>query len=271
MELNKIYKQKAEVALLDIPRAIIDLTVTSPPYDKLRSYNNDFNLPLIIKELYRVTKPGGICVWVVADQTKNFSESGTSFKQALQFIEYGWCLFDTMIWKKKNPMPGHRERYTDAFEYMFVFSKGKPKTFNPLRIPCKTAGKSQKWEERPHESKIWKKNGFEVRKTQKTKLKSNIWEYAIGLGGSTNDKVAFEHPAIFPEQMVADHISTWTNKGDIVFDPFMGSGTTAKVSIVMERNYLGSECCETSWNISKRRIETYLNSNSAAVSNLKSI
>lgn len=258
MEINKIYNEKAESTLLETPRDFIDLTITSPPYDKLRSYNNDFDLPLIVKELYRATKPGGVCVWVVADQTKNYSESGTSFRQALAFLDYGWCLFDTIIWKKKNPMPGHRERYTDSFEYMFVFSKGKPKTFNPIRIKCKTAGKSQKWAHRPHESKVWKKNGSEIRKTQKTKIKGNVWEYATGLGGSTNDKVAFEHPAIFPEQLVEDHLMSWSNEGDVVYDPFAGSGTTPKMAMLSGRKWFGSEMCGKSCEIATARMEPYL-------------
>lgn len=261
MEVKKniIYNEKAEITLVNLPENIIDLTVTSPPYDKLRSYHSLFDVPLIASELLRVTKPGGVCVWVVADQTKDFSESGSSFKQALSFIEAGWCLFDTMIWKKLNPMPGHRERYADEFEYMFVFSKGKPKTFNPIKIKCKTAGKSQKWSERPHESKVWKKNGHEYRKTQDYKIKGNVWEYATGKGGSTNDTIAFQHPAIFPEKLVADHIYTWTNEGDLVNDCFMGSGTTAKVASIMNRYFIGSETEKKFINISKERLTPYLN------------
>lgn len=259
MKTNKIYHSKAEDFLKNLPGELIDLTVTSPPYDKLRSYNNEFDLKIIIPELFRATKPGGICVWVVADQTKNFSESGTSFRQALAFMEFGWCLFDTMIWKKKNPMPGHRERYTDAFEYMFVFSKGKPRVFNPIKISSKTAGMSQKWAERPHESKVWKKKGPQIRRTNKMKIKSNVWEFATGKGGSTNDIIAFEHPAIFPEKLVADHISSWTNEGDLVADIFSGSGTTAKVAHLMNRKWIGSEHCKNNCGIAERRMEPYLN------------
>ncbi len=236
MEINRIYNEKAEITLKKFRDNLLDLTVTSPPYDKLRSYESSFDLVLITQELYRATKPGGVCVWVVADQTKNFTESGTSFKQALQFMTAGWNLFDTMIWKKLNYMPGHKERYADEFEYMFVFSKGKPKTFNPLKIKCVTAGKPQKWAERPHESKIWKKNGTEQRKTLDFKIKGNVWEYATGRGGSTNDLIAFKHPSIFPEKLVADHITSWTNEGDLVYDCFIGSGTTAVAAKIHNRN-----------------------------------
>lgn len=258
MEKNIIHNEKAEITLVNLPENVIDLTVTSPPYDKLRSYNSLFDLQLITKELLRATKPGGVCVWVVADQTKNFSESGTSFKQALEFMAAGWNLFDTMIWKKLNYMPGHKERYADEFEYMFVFSKGKPKTFNPLKIKCVTAGQSQKWAERPHESKVWKKNGAEHRKTLDYKIKGNVWEYATGRGGSTNDLIAFEHPAIFPEKLVADHITSWTNEGDLVYDCFMGSGTTAKVAAVMNRYFLGSEIETDFVELSNKRLKPYL-------------
>jgi len=242
MEINKNYNESNLETMARMPDCFLDLTVTSPPYDNLRNYNGySFDFENITKELYRVTKNGGVCVWIVADQTKNFSESGTSFKQALEFMAVGWNLFDTMIWEKRNYMPGHKERYADAFEYMFVFSKGKPKTFNPIKIKCITAGKSKKWAARPHESKIWKENGTEHRKTLEYKIKSNIWKYATGRGGSTNDDIAFKHPAIFPEKLVADHITSWTNEGDLVYDCFMGSGTTAKAAISANRNWIGSE------------------------------
>lgn len=257
IEINKVYHQKAESFLKIVPEEFIDLTITSPPYDKLRSYNNTFDLDIITNELLRATKPGGICVWIVSDQTKDFSETATSFKHALSFIATGWKLFDTMIWKKLNYMPGAKHRYADEFEYMFVFSKGKPKTFNPIKIRCKTAGKSQKWAERPHESKLWKKNGIEHRKTLDYKIKGNIWEYATGRGGSTNDDIAFEHPAIFPEKLVADHIKSWTNEGDLVNDIFMGSGTVAKVSSVTNRNWIGSECEKKYCEITNKRIEPF--------------
>ena len=259
MEINKIYNENCIDTMARMPDNFIDLTVTSPPYDDLREYKGySFPFEEIAKELYRVTKKGGVVVWVVADQTKNFSESGTSFKQALEFMATGWNLFDTMIWKKLNYMPGHKERYADEFEYMFVFSKGKPKTFNPIKIKCVTAGQSQKWAERPHESKVWKKNGSEHRNTLDYKIKGNVWEYATGRGGSTSDLIAFEHPAVFPEKLVADHITSWTNEGDLVYDPFMGSGTTAKMAHLLKRNWIGSDISDEYVRIAEKRIEQYL-------------
>ena len=147
VELNKIYNKNCIFGLKELDNDSIDLVVTSPPYDNMRQYDGsvdewDWGVFLMAsKELYRIIKPGGVCVWVVGDQTKNGSETGTSFKQALEFVNRGFNLNDTMIWVKKNPMPQVKQpRYSQVFEYMFVFSKGKPKTFNPIMIPCKCAG-----------------------------------------------------------------------------------------------------------------------------------
>ena len=116
----------------------VDLTVTSPPYDDLRNYNNTlvWNFDVfkqVADRLYKITKNGGVVVWVVNDKTKNGSETGTSFKQALYFKEIGFNLHDTMIYAKNNPIPQNHNRYEQAFEYMFILSKGKPNTFNPLK------------------------------------------------------------------------------------------------------------------------------------------
>ena len=95
----------------DIQDSSIDLTVTSPPYDNLRSYNGNNALwgehvwKAAIKDLYRVTKDGGVVVWVVGDATIKGSETGTSFKQALWAMECGFRLHDTMIYAKNNYMP----------------------------------------------------------------------------------------------------------------------------------------------------------------------
>ncbi|WP_306642615.1 DNA-methyltransferase [Sanyastnella coralliicola] len=239
--MNIVSNISCENYLIDLEGGIVDLTVTSPPYDKLRSYNSVFDLDLIVRELFRVTKDGGVVVWIVADQTKNYNESGTSFRQALKFQEAGWCLYDTMIWVKSNYMPTGNRRYDDSFEYMFVFSKGKPKTFNPIKVPCVTAGKPQKWHHRPHESKVYKRNGVEERKTLEEKTKSNVWTFAVGGKNSCSDEVGKKHPAVFPEKLVRDHIHSWSNEGDLILDPFMGSGTTAKMASLMNRNWIGCD------------------------------
>ena len=239
----------------------VDLTVTSPPYDDLRNYNNslvwDFDIfKQVAIRLYQITKDGGVVVWVVGDKTKNGSESGTSFKQALYFKEVGFDLHDTMIFAKNNPVPLNHNRYEQQFEYMFVFSKGKPKTFNGLRENCRYAGLK-------NESSRYRKDASGDFKTCKpmpvkdTKLKYNIWFYQVGRL-STTDKFAFKHPATFPEKLAQDHILSWSNEGDTVFDCFMGSCTTGKMSLLNNRNFIGIEKVNDYFEISKQRIEKYM-------------
>ena len=231
----------------------IDLTVTSPPYDDLRKYNNNFDFENIVKELYRVTKDGGIVVWVVADKTKNGSETGTSFKQALFFKDIGFNLHDTMIYMSDKPPLTHN-RYEQKFEYMFIFSKGKPKTFNPIMEECKYAGSDKK-------ARTFRHTGDELQETHiknkvnKEKIKGNVWYFSTGYNKSTKDIIAFKHPAIFPEQLANDHIISWSNENDIVFDPFMGSGTTAKMAELNNRKWIGCELSEEYCWIIKERLE----------------
>ncbi len=212
----------------------IDLTVTSPPYDGLRVYNGySFNFDSVASELYRVTKQGGVVVWIIGDSTTKGSESGTSFRQALGFKETGFNLHDTMIWRKSNPMPKFRsKRYFDVFEYMFVLSKGQPKTFNPLMQSNKRAGELY-----DYTAKVKTKGKVRTKKTfniNDERYKDNIWECAV----AKNDT---DHPAVFPESLIADHIKSWSNEGDIVYDPFIGSGTTALAARSVCRGYLGNE------------------------------
>ena len=231
----------------------IDLSVTSPPYDDLRKYNNNFDFENIVKELYRVTKDGGVVVWVVADKTKNGSETGTSFKQALFFKDIGFNLHDTMIYMSDKPPLTHN-RYEQKFEYMFIFSKGKPKTFNPIMEECKYAGSDKK-------ARTFRHTGDELQETHiknkvnKEKIKGNVWYFSTGYNKSTKDIIAFKHPAIFPEQLANDHIISWSNENDIVFDPFMGSGTTAKMAELNNRKWIGCELSEEYCWIIKERLE----------------
>jgi DNA modification methylase len=247
----------------DIPDKSVDLTVTSPPYDNLRSYNNNIlqwsfeKFKAIAKELYRVTKQGGVVVWVVGDATIKGSETGTSFKQALYFKEVGFNLYDTMIYAKRNPMPiTPKAGYRPCFEYMFVFSKGKPKTFNPLMIEAITAGTKVRASTRQKDGSIKEPTG--KRETQEFIRRTNIWEYKVGMNQTTKDKVAFKHPAIFPEQLANDHIISWSNEGDTVLDCFMGSGTTGKMALLNNRNFIGIEIDDEYFEIAKKRIESHL-------------
>ncbi|AND75664.1 DNA methylase [Nostoc phage A1] len=252
--LNKIHLGDCVQIMKSFPSAFIDLTVTSPPYDDLRNYYGfSFDLETLISELYRCTKIGGVVVWVVADQTINGGESGNSFRQALDFMKHGFKLNDTMIYKKLHPKPevtGYR--YQPAFEYMFVFAKGTPKTFNPLKEPCKNAGQS--YTKSTKTLKDGSKVGYNSPYIRDTKIKSNIWEYSIGYMQSSKDTIAFEHPAIFPEQLAEDHILSWSDSGETVFDPFMGSGTVAKVAFQLGRSYIGCEISEEYLAIAEKRL-----------------
>lgn len=242
-----------------MPNECIDLTVTSPPYDNLRTYNGfSWDFETTAKELYRITKQGGVVVWVVGDATIKGSETGTSFKQALYFKEIGFNLHDTMIYHK-NSLPMNHNRYEQDFEYMFILSKGKPNTFNPIRIPCKypekeTARQHSYFSET--DEKIRKARSGKKRKpVGKDKIKGNIWYFSTGKNHSTQDNIAFKHPAIFPESLANDHIISWSNENDIVFDPFMGSGTTAKMAMLNNRKFIGCELSEEYCKIIKERLD----------------
>ena len=237
----------------------IDLTVTSPPYDNLRTYNGySFDFDNIGKELYRVTKKGGVVVWIVNDATINGSETGTSFRQALYFKEIGFNLHDTMIYKKNNYMPLNLNRYDNQFEYMFVLSKGKPKTFNPIMTSCKYSGTEHNTKFRTCGSSKEKKGVLrkrdEVFTTKPEKYISNIWGYDVGKNKSSKDNI-WQHPATFPEALVNDHIITWSNDKDLILDPFMGSGTTAKMAIMANRKYIGFEISEEYCDLAEKRLK----------------
>ena len=238
----------------------IDLTVTSPPYDNLRTYNDtlSWNFDVFTKvasELFRVTKPGGIVVWVVGDSTVKGSESGTSFRQALHFKELGFNLHDTMIFQKDNPPPvGGHNRYYQNFEYMFVLSKGKPATFSPITRP-----RRNKWnDKRTERIKSFNRDAHgNFQKRKKVSLtgdvkEGNVWKYIVGGGNSIGYHV--NHPATFPEKLAHDHIISWSQEGDVVFDPFMGSGTTGKMALLNNRKFIGCELVEEYYNVAVARM-----------------
>ena len=251
IELNKIYNENCLETMKRMEDNFVDLTVTSPPYDNLRQYNGySFDFENVAKELFRVTKQGGVVVWVVGDATVKGSESGTSFKQALYFKEIGFNLHDTMIYAKNSYMPLTHNRYEQQFEYMFVLSKGKPKTFNPIMIPSLTAGtKRNRGSSKANEKTYAERLREEKTTVNSEKQKPNIWFYDVG----KNDKT--KHNAPFPEQLAQDHILSWSNENDLVYDPFMGSGTTAKMSILNNRNWIGSEISSEYCKIIEERVK----------------
>ena len=244
--LNKVIQGDCLEVMKQMPDKCVDLVVTSPPYDNLRKYEGyQFDFEGIARELLRVTKEGGVVVWVVSDAVVGGSETGTSFTQALHFKKIGFLLHDTMIWRKPNPMP-HVKRtcYTPSFEYMFVFSKGKICTSNILTEPTKYAGKVLKTHTTNPES-IRKKNIDKP--TNHTKIRPNVWEYVVA---GTN----YGHPAIFPLALARDHIESWSNKGNTILDPFLGSGTTAVAAKQLGRNYIGIELSEKYCKIAEERL-----------------
>jgi len=256
MELDKIYNENCLETMAKMPDNFVDLTVTSPPYDNLRDYKGyTFDFESIAKELFRVTKQGGVVVWVVADATINGSETGASFKQALYFKEVGFNLHDTMIYEKANISFPDAIRYYNCFEYMFIFSKGKPKTFNPIKVKNPLAGKPVTSTKRGKDGIVIPDSGLlnkKVRPDQSTIR--NIWIYANGCQGINQN-----HPAVFPEKLAEDHILSWSNEGDLVYDPFMGSGTTGKMALMLKRNYIGSEISPEYCAIAQQRINAISN------------
>ena len=274
MSIDKIYNMDCLEGLKALPENIIDLTVTSPPYDNLRSYGNvakwdgDFFCQ-VAAELLRVTKPGGIVVWVVGDATLKGSETGSSFRQALYFMELGFRLHDTMIYQKTGFAYPETNRYYPSFEYMFIFSVGKPKTVNLIKDrPNSYAGQTLTGTDRLNDGSLVAASAVKKginRKIKDFSVRSNIWMYKVGKWKTTKDCFAFAHPAMFPEELAKDHIHSWSNPGDLVLDPFMGSGTTAKMAILMERHYYGYEINREYYDIAVKRVDLvkrdgYLNS-----------
>ena len=252
--MNEIICGDSLDVLKTLDEGSVDLTVTSPPYDNLRDYKGyTFDFEGIARELYRVMKDGGVVVWVVGDQTTNGSESGTSFKQALYFKEIGFNLHDTMIWRKSNPMPtDKRNRYNQCFEFMFILSKGAVKTFNSIQEATKTKRTYKSSYGRVNDKMVL--NTGAIRSTKITKNHDNIFEYSISVGGATTDKIAFEHPAIFPEKLAEDHILSWSNEGDLILDPFNGSGTTTKCAKHLNRAFIGIDVSSRYCEIARERL-----------------
>jgi len=251
MEINKIYNEDCLNTLCNMPDGFIDLTVTSPPYDGLRKYNGySFDFERIAVELFRATKDGGVVVWVVADGCENGGETLTSMKQAIYFQSIGFTVYDTMICLKPSPQAPTEGRYYDVFEYMFVFSKGKPKTINFIcdRIN-KSAGLVSNKESRS--SKEDRSTVPGKRMVAEKSRRFNVWEISRGINKT-------QHVAVFPEELARDHIYSWSNEGYLVYDPFTGSGTTIKMAHIQKRSWVGSEISSEYAKIAQDRIKYHL-------------
>ena len=240
-----------------IPDGSVDLTVTSPPYDNLRTYNGNNDQwgervwKAVIADLYRVTADGGVVVWVVADATIKGSETGTSFKQALWAMECGFNLHDTMIWRKSNFSNPSSSRYHQTFEYIFVLSKGKPKTFNPIKdrkniYAGQTIRGNNSIRQADGSLKAAEKKLITV-----FGMRHNVW----CLNTSGQDMEKLDHPAPFPVKLATDHILSWSNPGDTVFDPFLGSGTTGVAAANTGRRFIGIEMDADYFAVAQSRIQ----------------
>jgi len=258
---GKIYNENCIETLSRMPAELIDMTLTSPPYDDLREYNGyHFPVEEIAGLLLEKTKPGGVVIWVVGDRTVNGDETLTSFRHAMVFKEAGFKVHDTMIYAKNNPIPSDcGKRYRQCFEYMFCFSKGQPSTFNPIT----QAIKQEKAFKSFRITKVGRNDLAHDHVAPKERKLNNIFFYNVGTS-SAKDKIAFEHPAIFPEQLAIDQISTWTNEGDLVYDPFMGSGTTAKAAEMLGRRWLGSEISKEYVRLAEKRLKPYIETRKVA-------
>jgi len=259
--MNEIIKGDCLEVMKTMEDDSVDLTVTSPPYDNLRSYKGyKFDFEGIAEELYRVTKEGGVVVWVVGDTTVKGSETGTSFKQALYFKEIGFNLHDTMIYQKSGiPFPEFN-RYYPSFEYMFVFSKRKPKTSN-LIMDRKNIHYGATLDRLKHgrqaDGSLKQSSCYgKKRKIKEFGVRYNIWQYSNAPSNGTKDKIAYKHPATFPEKLVEDHIKSWSNEGDIVLDPMCGSGTTLKMAKKNKRKFIGIEIAQEYVDIARARIKS---------------
>lgn len=258
-EVKLFIKGDSSVKLKLINNDYVDLVITSPPYDNLRDYDKTLNwnfsvFKKIANELFRVLKPGGIIVWVVSDATKKGNKTLTSYKQALYFQEIGFNIYDVIIYEKSGSGPPHPNRYFNTFEYMFIISKGKPKTINLLKDKKNIWGGHYTYGEISRREQDGTLTNKGRKKISKYGIRTNIWRYNNGNGYSTSDAFAHEHPAIFPEKLVEDHIKSWSNEGDIVLDPFGGSGTTIKVAELLNRNWIYIENSKEYHDIARKRI-----------------
>ena len=243
-----------------MPDESVSLTVTSPPYDALRDYKGySFNFEGIAAELLRITKKGGVVVWIVKDATVDGSETGTSFKQALHFKDIGFRLHDTMIYQRNGVTFPDAIRYYNCFEYMFVLSRGKPKTFNPIKDHRNSsAGQMEKGGERTKEGTLrerWATRVGRVRPEWSSRW--NVWTYCTGSMHTAKDAIWKDHPAVFPLALAKDHIRSWSNPGELVFDPMAGSGQTLIAAKMLQRDYLGMDCSPEYVDLARRRLELY--------------
>lgn len=257
LPLNEIYCSDCVKFMQDeLDEESIDLTITSPPYDNLRDYKGyKFNYKQVIDGLWRVTKKGGIVVWVVADQLKDNNLTYSTFRHGLAFQKRGFNAYDTIIYQKSGcalPTPRH---YYNSFEYMLILSKGRPNTVNLIKDRQNVSFKGDGIATRRNKDGTMKVTTRKA--TQPYGIRFNIWRYAVGYNNTTRDKEAYAHPAMFPEKLAQDHIISWSNEGDLVFDPFSGSGTTAKMAYLNKRKYIACDVSQEYVDLARARLAKY--------------
>lgn len=255
LEIDRIHCVDAVVGMRALPDECIPMTLTSPPYDRLRDYDgHGFGHEMferVARELWRITAYGGVVVWVVADAIKD-GHSGTSFRQALHFQRIGFRLHDVLIMTRKGGRWFGVNHYGNV-EYAFVLSKGRPRSVHLIRDrPNKHAGVLCRYKARRRDGVL--RVALRRKPIAAMGLKGPVWEYLAGFGGTTRDRYAYDHPALMPEAMARDHIVSWSRPGDVVFDPFLGAGTTSKMALLSHRRYLGFEVHLPYYRLAERRL-----------------
>lgn len=251
---NKIVCTDCLDGMARMPGESVPLSVTSPPYGGLRTYDghSSFDFLAVAKELYRVTMPGGVVVWVVQEQIIDGSESGETSRQRLAFADIGFRLHHTMVMAKSGGHQHSSNRYGRALEYAIILSKGVPRYFCPFRDkPNKEAGRMKTFKNRLPDGSF---APVKHRMTPPFGIRPPVWTYATGRNVTAKEGYALDHPAVMPEKMAEDHILSWSKVGDLIFDPFAGSGTTLKMARLNYRNYLGFEVNPDYVEIARRRL-----------------
>lgn len=229
----KMYFQSAE-SMHQLRDRSVALAVTSPPYNVARHYGkynddrpeNEYFLMLlrVFKESYRVLRDDGLLFLNIANNRK---DQFKSHQVASAACKAGFCLNDTIIWHKTNPIPSSDPYLTNRYEYIFVLSKHedlKKTRFSKLDISTERIGNTDQWGRKREQP--WRDPG-------------NVWHFPVVKQGSLWDND--DHEAMFPPDLPRLAILSSTKKGETVLDPFMGSGTTAQVSLFLKRKCIGFE------------------------------
>jgi len=261
LPLNKIICGDAVEVLKKIPSNSIDLVVTSPPYDDIRTYNGfSLNLPAIGKELNRILKEGGIAAMVIQDATRNFGKTLTSFKTIIDWCDNaGFKLFETVIYRKYGTEGAWwTKRFRVDHEYMPIFLKGdRPAYFDkePLKVLSKHGGKTMTGSGNRRTDGTTTKTI--TREINVMKCRGTVWDY---LNAGDKNPLKRKHPATFPDKIPTDFIQCFCPPKGIVLDPFIGCGSTAVAAKQLGRNYIGIDISEEYCKLAKERIKTIGNS-----------